>query len=38
MREAEELLAAAAEKAALGGLDEEEFVRLARGAYPGGEK
>ncbi len=38
LREAEELLAAAAEKAALGGLDEEEFVRLARDAYPGGEK
>ncbi len=38
MREAEELLAAAAEKAALGGLNEEEFVRLARDAYPGGEK
>lgn len=38
LREAEELLAAAAEKAALGGLDEEEFVRLARDAYTGGEK
>ncbi|HIW02285.1 MAG TPA: GntR family transcriptional regulator [Candidatus Protoclostridium stercorigallinarum] len=38
LREAEELLVAAAEKAALSGLNEEEFVRLARGAYPGGEK